>query len=200
MHPVPQHVRRQQDIGHHNQPSARGHNLCHHSKVPFNDSHPSAADPLSRCQPTCSIGACRSVALAPMLHTGAHYSSIVFAELHHLSPFLKADCLGDLDAPPRQFEACPQLKNGAGTHASSPRLILRSVVLSSTTQSRSGLDIRHLLLDAPNQLVVGTNMKLRANILMLKFQSLRVSVSNRDYIRTPFFESNYHLYLPFPLF
>lgn len=100
----------------------------------------------------------------PLLDSGASYSAIGMVELTMIADHSGLQTDPALDPISAALSGYTSWQYGTGSHASQPRDILWSIVLTANTDNCNQVRIRHLVLDGSSQWVVGRNVTSKANI------------------------------------
>ena len=102
--------------------------------------------------------------IGPLLDDGAPYSGMGFDDFKILQSLILPDCNGKLEPLPDSIADRPYWQYGAGKHASAPRKILGSVLLSIMSDGDHAVYIRHLIISGTSQWVVGRNVTRACDI------------------------------------
>lgn len=133
----------------------------------------------------------------PLLDDGAPYSGMGLSEFLLLQPMLIPNWDGSILPVPREIEACPFWQYGSGEHSSEPRNILGSVLLNATTDQRSPVYIRHLIIEGSSHWVVCRNVTRHCNIVHIDDNKI-VFPKTRDSISLV--DLQFHSHIPYGAF
>lgn len=154
------------------------------SSITFNMAHiksfkKCAAIEERECQEISAHAPSRSDNIGPMVDNGAPYSAIGILDLLLLSSNILPSFEGSLDPVPDAFKAFNGWQYGSGDHASEPRPILGSILLTATVKDGSSVSIRHLVLSGSSQWVIGRNVTSHGQIDRMDTNSLVLPKSNQ---------------------
>lgn len=116
------------------------------------------------------------------------------------APLLLRNWSGEIVPVPEPFRSCPHWQYGTGAHASPGRVMLGSAMLADIKPTGTELNIRHLILDASSQWVIGRNFTSPSNILVLKGRFIELSSHTGARLLLSLTNHNMHLHLPLTLF
>lgn len=139
-------------------------------------------------------------AVGPLVDDGAPYSGLGIVELRTLATSLLPDWDGKLDPVPVQIQSRPYWQYGKGSHASSKRKILGSILLKANSDSGAPVLIRHLVLDGSSQWVIGRNFTKSCNILHMDTNVLQFRLPDQTFDTLSLTEDGDHSYLSFQVF
>lgn len=100
----------------------------------------------------------------PFLDSGDPYSAISMVELNMIADHFGLQTNPALDPITAALSGCTSWQYETGNHASQPRNILESIMLTSNTDNGSQARIRHSVLVGSSQCVVGRNVTSKADI------------------------------------
>ena len=150
-----------------------------------------------------SIGSSRTMfaSVGPLVDGGAPYCGTGIVELISLYSYLLPSRDGSVQPILSHIRGTPYWKYGSGSHASSRRRILGSVLTSAKSDQGVLLQIRHLVIEGSSQWVIGRNVTRFCNIHHVDRNCLmfRSSVSNEPLSMT-LYDIGDHCYLPFSTF
>lgn len=135
-----------------------------------------------------------------MVDNGALYSKIGFAEPFSLSHLVFPQCQGGLCSFHDAFYSCIFWQYGTGYHAREPLLIFYSVVINSVSLDKNVLDALHLLLYGSFSLVIGINVSLQSNIMIIVGNAMYITEANVYILHLSLINLYYHLFLPLNIF
>lgn len=135
-----------------------------------------------------------------MVHNGASYSAIGFADLHYLSTQFIPQWTEELESVPIDFFISALWPYGTGNLKIEPRQILGWVVLTEMSPDGTDLYIRHLVIDGSSNWVTGHNVTSRRNILQLDGNCMILCGLNGQRIVLLVIDADHHFYLPMKLF
>lgn len=102
--------------------------------------------------------------IGPLVHDVAPYSAIGITNLQYLAPRILPKFEGTLILIPRSLNVFSHWQYGNGSHASSKRRIIGSVVILVNTDLYDIIEIRHFVLDGESQWVVCRNVTTKCDI------------------------------------
>ena len=119
-----------------------------------------------------SVSTSSSIERGPLLDDGAPYSAIGQIQLNLLANQIGMSPDLTLGAIPQALNGHTHWQYGTGEHASPPRRILGSIVLTATSDTGNPVSITHLVVSGSSQWVIGRNVTSRSNIEHLETNSL----------------------------
>ena len=132
-----------------------------------------------------------SIDHGPLLDDGAPYSAIGQIQLHLLADQIGISPNLKLGAIPQSLKGHTHWQYGTGEHASPPRRILGSIVLTATSDKGNPVSITHLVVAGSSQWVLGRNVTRRSNIEHLDTNALvflvdgkrdQISLTDEDFL------------------
>ena len=140
--------------------------------------------------------------IGPLVDDGAPYSGMGMHEFTLLKPVLLAEWNGQLDPIPASIADRPYWQYGVGSHASAPRRILGSVLLSVESDNGHTVAIRHLVISGTSQWVIGRNVTRSCDINHIGGNKLVLPDhdDSAQHDSLSMVDSDFHSYIPYERF
>lgn len=128
----------------------------------------------------------------PLVDDGAPYSAIGEVEVQLLRNQLSTDLI--LEPKPDELQNYEYWQYGTGSHSSSKRKIVGSVLLFAKTDNKNTISIRHIVVDGSSQWIIGRNLTRKCNIEYIGRSSIRLpTIEPTDFIQMYDFDLHSHV-------